>query len=299
MWFIWLCGFALLLYLSVCVRIAVSNPFSVLFYGCKDFIRWLKFKKWRICHMGELIAFVGLFGKGKTLSAVHFVCSKFRHYNNKRIYDFNRRKWVTQKVHIISNVDLAVPYEKFVGLAQIVQASERFRQIDEENNTLTCVYVLGDEFSVQLNSRKFKENIDPLFLNTLLTCRHHHITLVYTSQRFAHVDALLRQVTSYVVSCDKCWRFMIHSKYDAFTLENATDPTLVKPMRRYGWFIRDRDFNAYDTLACVENLKKTCKDGDMLTEEEILQLQQNNGVNMDAVVNPSRRYVRIQKKMRK
>jgi len=197
----------------------------------------------------------------------------------------------------ISNV---VPdYEDFKGLAQVVQAAERFKKIDIENDTLTCIFVLGDEFSVQLNSRKFKENIDPLFLNTLLTCRHHHITLVYTSQRFSHVDALLRQVTSYVVQCNKTWRFMVHGQYDAFALENATDPTLVKPMRRFGWFIEDKDFNAYDTLACVGNLTKSCQEGDMLSEEEILALQQHQGVNMDAVISPSRKAERSLKKRTK
>lgn len=192
-----------------------------------------------------------------------------------------------------------VPYENFVGLAQIVQVADRFRKQDEKNDTLTCVFVLGDEFSVQLNSRKFKENIDPLFLNTLLTCRHHHITLVYTSQRFAHVDALLRQVTSFVIDCDKKWRFMVHGQYDAFALENASDPTLVCPLRRFGWFVSDADYNAYDTLACVDNLSKSCRSGDMLSEDEILTLQQNNSINMDAVLKPSRKYICSSKKRRK
>lgn len=285
--------------MSVCFRVAVSHPINTVKYAITDFIKWIKYRRWRECATGLLIAFIGLFGKGKTLSAVHYVVSKYKKYNGRKIYDFHRKKWVTQIVHVISNVELNIPYEKFTGLAQIVQASERFKQMDEFNDTLTCTLVLGDEFSVQMNSRSFKSNIDPLFLNTLLTCRHHHISLIYTAQRFNHVDALLRQVTSYVVSCNKCWRFMVHGQYDAFALENATDPTLVKPMRRYGWFVTDKDYNAYDTLACVENLKKSCQDGDMLTEEEILQLQQNNGVNMDAVTTPSRQFVRASKKRTK
>lgn len=298
---IYLCLFVaiFLLYMSVTLRIIVRHPFQVIYNAPRDFYKWLRYKRWREGKMGQLIAFVGLFGKGKTLSAVHYIVSKFRKYNNKRIYDFNRHKWVIQKVHIISNVELSIPYESFTSLVQVVQAADRFKQIDVENNTLTLVYVLGDEFSVQLNSRKFKENIDPLFLNTLLTCRHHHISLIYTSQRFNHVDALLRQVTSFVVTCDKRWRFMIHGQYDAYQLENASDPTLVKPMRRFGWFVRDRDYHAYDTLACVDNLSKSCQEGDMLSEDEILALQCNNGVNMDAVIAPSRKYIHTQKKQRK
>lgn len=294
--YLFIFGIALLCFLSVCFRIALFHPFKTVYYTIVDCLKWMRYKQWDVCRTGQLIAYVGLFGKGKTLSAVHYIIKKYKRYNGRKVYDFARKKWVTQVVHVISNVELSIPFEHFTGLVQIVQAAERFKELDAENDTLTCIFVLGDEFSVQLNSRSFKSNIDPLFLNTLLTCRHHHITLVYTSQRFNHVDALLRQVTSFVVTCDKKWRFMVHGQYDAFALENATDPTLVKPLRRFGWFVCDKDYNAYDTLACVGNLTKSCQSGDMLSEDEILQLQQNNGVNMDAVMRPSRKFIKSAKK---
>lgn len=291
---------AVLLYLSVTVRTIAGNPLKVLYNVPRDIYKWFRYLRWREGKMGNLIAFVGLFGKGKTLSAVHFIMTKYRKYNNRRIYDFARRKWVTQKVHVISNVNLSgIPYEHFSGLVQVIQAAQQYKILDQENDTLTLIYILGDEFSVQLNSRKFKENIDPLFLNTLLTCRHHHISLVYTSQRFNHVDALLRQVTSYVVSCSKVWRCMVHRQYDAYQLENATDPLLIKPIRCFGWFVKDKDYNAYDTLACVDNLSKSCQEGDMLSEDEILALQCNNGVQMDGVIDTSRKYRRKIRKEKK
>ena len=285
--------------MSVCVRVILTHPVSTVYYGVKDIYKYFRFYRWNECSTGTISCYVGLFGKGKTLSAVHKVVNLYKRYNNKKIYDFNRKKWVTQKVHIISNVSLAIPYEDFVSMAQIVAVADRMRAVDEKNDTLTCAIVLGDEFSVQLNSRSFKSNIDPLFLNTLLTCRHHHISLIYTSQRFGHVDALLRQVTSYVYTCDKVWRIMVHEQYDAFELENASDPTLIKPKSRFGWFIRDAAFQAYDTLACVGNLTKSCKEGDMLTEEQILELQRNNPANLDGIVNPSRKLKRASKKLRK
>ena len=285
--------------MSVCVRVIVTHPISTVRYVVIDLYKYFRYRCWNICHTGLIVCYVGLFGKGKTLSAVHKVVSLYKRYNDKMIYDFNRMKWVTQKIHIISNVSLSIPYEDFVSMAQIVAVADRMRVVDEKNDTLTCTIVLGDEFSVQLNSRSFKSNIDPLFLNTLLTCRHHHISLIYTSQRFNHVDALLRQVTSYVYTCNKIWRIMVHEQYDAFDLENASDPTLIKPKRRFGWFIKDAAFNAYDTLACVGNLTKSCKEGDMLTEEQILDLQRNNPVNIDGIVNPSRKLKRASKKLRK
>ena len=286
-------------YLSVVVRVVLSHPASTARYGVMDIYRYIKYKMWRNCGTGQLLCFVGLFGKGKTLSAVHYIVGKYKKYNDRMVYDFDRGMWVMQKVHVISNVELAIPYEKFESLSQIVHVAETMREKDKLHDTRTVTLVLGDEFSVQLNSRKFKDNIDPLFLNTLLTCRHHHISLIYTSQRFNHVDALLRQVTSAVITCNKCWRIMVHGEYDAYELENAADPTQVKPRRRFGWFIYDKDYAAYDTLACVGNLSKSCKEGDMLSEDQILALQQNQGVNMEAVSNPSRSYVRMQKKLRK
>lgn len=290
-------AFICAMYFSLCFRCAVMNPFKTIYYGAVDLYKHFKYRRWNESKMGDLVCYTALFGRGKTLSVVHYVVSMFYRYNDKKVYDFNRKKWVTQKVKVISNVDLAIPYEKFTSLAQIIYAAENNRQIDEENDTLTVTYVLGDEFSVQMNSREFKKNIDPLFLNTLLTCRHHHISLIYDAQRFGHVDALLRQVTSRVIECKKVWRFMCQYAYDAWDLENASSPSLVNPIARHVWFVRDKDFNAYDTLACVDNLSKSCKDGDMLSEEQIIALQCNTPVNMDGVTNYSRKYKRSRKKL--
>lgn len=248
---------------------------------------------------GYIKAYVGLFGKGKTLSAVHDVVGQYKHYNNKKVWCKRRKKFVTQKVHIISNVDLVgIPYEKFVSLSQIVKVAQEVTAKDDENDTLTVTIALADELSVQMNSRNFKTNIDALFLNTILTCRHYHLGFVYTAQRFGHVDALLRQVTSVVISCNKIWRVQCLNYYDAWEMENASSPTMLTPLRRMGFFVTNKDFNAYDTFACVGNLAKSCAEGDMLSEQEILALQCNNGVNMDNVLSPSRKYRKTRKKMK-
>ena len=107
------------------------------------------------------------------------------------------------------------------------------------------------------------------------------------------MDALLRQVTKYVVECDKFWRFQRLAYFDAWDLENASNTQLIAPQSRGCWFVRDRDYAAYDTLACVGNLKKAMKAGDMMSEEEILKLQQNTQQsNMEGVSKPSRRWLR-------
>lgn len=280
-------------------RLVIKHPAYTVYYAVKDAYFYITHKHKNNAPTGLLIAYTGLFGKGKTLSAVHYIVQLYFQYNDLQVWDRERKKFVTQKVHVISNVDLSIPYEKFVSLEQIVRIADVNHKKDLENDTLTITLVLGDEFSVQMNSREFKKNINPLFLNTLLTCRHHHILLVYDAQRFNHVDALLRQVTSYVIECEKKWRFMLQYQYDAFVLENAQNINLVEPDIKYGWFITDDDYNAYDTLACVGNLKKSAEDGDMMSEQEILALQCNNAVNMDAIEKPSRKYIKSRKKMTK
>ena len=271
MFFLILGGFIIVICLfSVFIRTLLLNPLKTIFYGIKDTILYFTQHRYDNMQTGKLICYTALFGGGKTLSCVHYVNSLYRRYNDKRVYDIDRKKWVTQKVHIISNVDLTIPYEKFTSLSQVVRVADQFKELDQINDTLTCTVVLGDEFSVQMNSRNFKTNIDPLFLNTLLTCRHHHIMLIYNAQRFSHVDALLRQVTTYVVECKKIWRVVIQTTYDAYTLENTSDPLSVKSLGSRGWFVRNRDFELYDTLACVGNLKHSVETGDMLSEIEII-----------------------------
>lgn len=289
-------AFVLLLLFSTTFQVLVTHPFLTIKNGCVDFFSWLRFQKWNLMPTGQLIAYCGLFGKGKTLSAVHHIRKAYKKYHGKKVYDFGKKKWLTQNVLVISNVELTdIPYIPFTSLSQIVSVAESNRKFDDENDTMTCVLVLGDEFSVQMNSRSFKTNIDPLFLNTILTCRHHHISLIYTAQRFGHVDALLRQVTSYVVQCDKLWRVMRQKKYDAWELENANSPSLCKPIGRSGWFVTDTDYCAYDTLACVGNLVKSMEDGDMISEQDILALQQLTPSDMDVVNNPSRKFLKRMK----
>ena len=297
---IFLIIFVFLLVMFPTFRCAVTHPFAVVYNGVRDLWKYIAHKEYNLCGSGELVAYTGLFGKGKTLSAVHRVVSAYKQYDGKKVWCRRRKKFVTQRIKVISNVALSIPYEDFISLEQIVLDAERNQAYDDANDTLTITLVLGDEFSVQMNSRSFKTNIDPLFLNTILTCRHYYISLYYTAQRFGHVDALLRQVTSYVCECDKLWRFQRLNRYDAWDLENATNTQLVAPQSRSCWFVRDKDYNAYNTLACVGNLKKSMKEGDMMSEEEILKLQQNTQQpNMDAVNKPSKRWQRNRRKQNK
>jgi hypothetical protein len=286
-------GIALIILIfSPTLRCAVLSFGKVITYCIKDAFNYIRRKSYNEVQTGELVAYVGLFGKGKTLSAVNRVVSEYHRSNDRKVWCRRRWKFVRQRVKVLSNVQLQIPYEQLVSLEQIVLCAERNEKEDDANNTKTITLVLGDEFSVQLNCRDFKTNINPLFLNTILTSRHHSISIYYTTQRFQHVDALLRQITSYVVDCDKFWRFQRLNYYGAWEMENAVNPMLLKPQRRTCWFVRDADYAAYDTYATVGNLTKAMKAGEMMSSQEILALQCNTPVNMDAVTNPSRGFLR-------
>ena len=276
----------------------IGNIHHIIFYLPKDLYQYFRYKKGRLVRTGEIIAYIGLFGRGKTLSAVHKVCSIYRAKHGLRVYCPRRKKWVTQVVHIVSNVELVgIPYEKLDSLKQVVMSTDTIRDEDDKNDTLTVTFVLIDEAGSELNSRAFRDNIDPLLLNSILTCRHWNISIIYTAQRFGHVDALLRQVTSYVLSCEKVWRFQFQKKYDAWELEQAATPANVACKAILCWFVRDKDYKAYDTFECVDKLKKDMKDGKMLSQEEILALRVSpESVNMDGV-NYSKAYKRRHKKL--
>ena len=89
---------------------------------------------------------------------------------------------------------------------------------------------------------------------------------------------------------------MVQEQFDAYELEYASNPAIVKPQRRFGWFIHNRDYARYDTLACVGNLSKSVKEGDMLSQEEILNLQRPVSPDTDQVVNVRGRWRRAIKK---
>lgn len=274
-------GYMVLLLVAVLITLGVSriarqivfHPFQTGFNAVKDLYYYQLHRGWHNCPVGALDIYCGYFGSGKTLSLVHKVVGLYNRYNDKVVWCPRRKKFVVQKINILSNVDLCVPYTKLESLAQVVKASKTTQAIDDEEETLTVTIVAMDELSVQMNSRSFKDNFNAYFLNTLLCCRHYHISFYGSAQRFQHVDKLLRDVTHTVIQCNKVWRFQLWASYDAWEMENATNAEMIKPLRRGLWFVLDRDYNAYDTLAVVDNLQKKFEEGDILPEAEIISNQ--------------------------
>ncbi len=295
--------FVLLFVKSMSFRYLILHPFKTLRHMLADIFLYFKHKKKNNAPYGDVCSYVAhsavSFGCGKTLSAVNYVVSLYNRYNNKKVWDMERKKFVTQKIHILSNVMLtSVPYEKLVSLKQFVQAVNTAYSDDLANNTCTVTYLLVDEAGAQFNSRQFKSNFDGLFIKTLLTSRHFKASVILTSQRQNMIDALMRQITNVVIACKKVWRFQYLYYYDGYELETAQNPATVEPFRKRVWLISDRNFNLYNTFELVDDLQKSCESGDMLSEEQILQLQCNSSANPDAVLKNSKAYRRNRNRLK-
>lgn len=277
-------------------RMIVFHPFRSLFYFLKDSVLYFWRKDWRICKTGQLNCYFAHFGGGKTLSATQFIRKQYKRYNNKKIYDRDQNKYVMQRVLVVSNVEfVGFPFVKLESLAQIVSIASKNKELDRSEGYRTCIFVLIDEASSQLNSREFKSNITPDFLNTLVTTRHYNMSIIYTTQKFKLVDALLRSVTQKAILCKKSWRTVELLYYDADELEYASNPMLVKPLFRKSYWCSDKLFQTYDTLATVDKLRKSMDKGDYLTEQEILALRGSLQSDNDQITQRSRRWKRLVK----
>ena len=271
-----LIGFCILCFMFPFVKCVVCNLPYVVYDGSIDLFTYIRYKMWRNIPegsvLGKIRVYCGLFGKGKTLSCVLKVTNLYDKYDGLLVWDKNRKKFVNQRVVILSNVHLnGYRFIKLKSLSQITQLCHYFHEYDLKNDTYTALICLIDELSVQLNSRSFKDNIDPYFLNTLLTCRKYHLGIYGTAQRFNQIDALFRQVTQEVVECNKIWRLQGQKFYDAYDLENCTNPLLVQPIAKDCVYIRNKHYNRYDTHAMVDNLEKKQKEGDFISDDEILK----------------------------
>ena len=194
-------------------------------------------------------------------------------------------------------IDVTIPYDHFESLQQYSDISDSVVAYDDEHDTFTVCIAVCDEAGSQLNSRDFKSNFDPRFVEDILSLRHFHSIFFVTSQAFDMIDKLMRTVINTVIICNKLWRFQRFSVYSAREIENATNADMIQPLRRGCWFVRDRDYHAYDTHERVNTLKKAYKDGTMASPEEVLAGLGDTSSDVAAVSNFSRKYKRRHKKM--
>lgn len=288
--------------LSVVWRLIITHPWHTSYYAVSDLADWIGNKKYNDCPYGMIKCYIAhagtAFGTGKTLSAVREITAAYKRYNGKRVWDADLGCFVPQRILVLSNVDfLTIPFDRLVSLSQFVKLTDEVLEFDRKNRCRTVTFLLIDEASSQLNSRSFKSNFDAPFISRLLTSRHVRANLILTSQRSGMVDKLMRDCCNLYISCQKIWRFEILRYYDAYKVETAQEPSSVAPLRRTGYFIMDSMFESYDTFAMVKSLEKSCKEGDMLSDEEILNLRVGDSL-ADARAD-FKRQIRKRKKARK
>ena len=296
-------GFIFLFAISPIFRCIVFHPIATLHYVLVDPVLYITRKKRNNAPYGDVRSYVAQssvsFGCGKTLSAVRIAYILYNRYNGKKVWCSERKKFVTQRIFILSNVKLlGIPFEPLTSLQQFVDYVNAFYVQDKLLDTMTVTYLIIDEAGSQFNSRQFKSNFDALFIKTLLTSRHFRASIIMTSQRQSMIDALMRQVTNVVIACKKVWRFEVQCLYDGYEIEMAQNPALVQPYKKKAWFIKNENFAMYDTFELTKDLEKSCRSGDRLSEEEILALQNNMPADPDAVLKNSKQYRKNQRRLR-
>lgn len=238
-------------------RCIIFNIHREIAYLGLDIYEYFKYKKWNNWNGFGLSIYVGMFGRGKTLSATKYVLRIAKRY----------------KLNVISNIKLnGYPYTPLTNWQEIV---------DAPGNTI----ILIDEMSTVFNAREWKNfNVNLLF--QLLQCRKNKKMIVGTAQRFAHVDKLLRDITYEVIDCNKYWRLQHTSHYDGWDYENCMNSNMLKRLSHEWQFITNKDYNGYDTSEIIDNTKRT----EFMSNEEILTARGEVQFNELAVSKVSRKF---------
>lgn len=271
------------------LRYVIIHIFSVLPLAIIDFYKYIRYKKYNNCpEFGKIrlnsAKTSQVFGCGKTLSLVRTAIHIYKKYNDKPVWDPDLKKFVTQHIHIISNVRLyGVPYIQWIGEDQFINIDK----LGFEKQDVT-IFLL-DEVGTIFNSRKFRDNISMEFLTRLLQSRKNKMALYMTSQRFQFTDKILRESCATVTTCRKIWRLIEQCDYDAFEAENAVNVNLIKPIKTTVWLATDKDYEAYDSYQLIEALVKTDPKG-FLDTPEILETYGMSGSDLSVV--PDRHQVK-------
>lgn len=271
-------------------RYILFHPISCLIWAVKDIYEYIAHKKYNECkEYGKIkmysAADAQAFGCGKSLSMAHYCGYLDKRYNHKPVWDSDMGKFVEQHIFFVSNLELKNVdyYIPFVGKTQF-QNVEKLGASEHD-----IVFFVLDEAGIVFNSRQYKDNIPTEFLTRLLQIRHNKVGFILNAQRFGMVDKIIRETCSVVTTCKKFWRIVVLQEYDAFSIENAVNPTLVQPLNTKVWFAKNDDFHAYDTNYNVGQLNADLENGDIMTTEEILANRGDSG-ELDRVTRIRRKY---------
>ena len=183
--------FLVCVYLPI-VPFTITHFYHIITNGAVDLYKYIKHKERNRCKAYGRIYMITayrnkVFGSGKTLDMTMLARQIFNKYDGLPVWNENKQEFVTQHIHLISNVELLdVPYTPFTTAEQLKNVVQ-----DEDDVTL----FVFDEVGAIWNSRNYKDNISTELLKRLLQVRKNKIGILCTAQRFKFVDALLRQIT--------------------------------------------------------------------------------------------------------
>lgn len=265
------------------VPFVIKHFYYICINGAVDLYKFFKHKEYNRCKAYGRIYMITayrnkVFGSGKTLDMTMVARGIYNRYNGLPVWNEDKQSFVTQNIHLISNVELLdVPYTPFVS-------AEQLKNVEQEEDDVT-IFVF-DEVGAIWNSRNYKDNINTELLKRLLQVRKNKIGIICTAQRFKFVDALLRQITGSLYCVNKTWRILSVREYDAVSFENCDNIDMIKPLSKSFKFVFNKDYSAYDTSAIVDDLKKA----DMLTDAEVLAAQGVVEPNIDFATGIKKRY---------
>lgn len=274
-------------------RSAVLHPIRSLKWAIHDLVDYVKYKRYNeFTGFGKIQNYIAstsqAFGCGKTLTMVSQVRDIYKRYDGKKVYDYDRKIFVTQHIRVISNVSFTdIPFIAFRSINQFAHLDDYYKKacppFEEPFQPQDIVIFAVDEIGHVFNSRDFKTNFSTETLTRMLQVRKNKVLWIGTSQRWGLVDKIIRETSSSVTTCRKWWRFILLQEFDAWDLENAKNPEMVKPLNTSVWFALDQDYKAYDTNQLVEDLNKKVSDHDFIETEKILAAAGMNNSDLDVV----------------
>lgn len=281
--FVIIVAIVLICYYLPIIPFTITHFYKICYNGVIDLYYYFKHKECNRCKAYGRIYMVTafrnkVFGSGKTLDMTMVARRIYNKYDGLPVWNEDEQKFVTQHIHLISNVELLdVPYTPFVS-------AEQMKNVVQAPDDVTLF--VFDEVGAIWNSRNYKDNISTELLKRLLQVRKNKIGIICTAQRFKFVDALLRQITGSLYCVNKTWRILSVREYDAVSFENCDNVDMLRPLSLSFKFVQNKDYQAYDTSAIVEDLKKA----DMLGDAEILANQGVVQPNIDFATGIKKRY---------
>lgn len=263
-----------LIFRSPILRYSLFHLPKVVQNAVVDIRHYLKEKRWNdFSGYGRMDIYIAddsrPFGSGKTLNMINDAISIYRQYDGVEVYNSDVGEFVTQHVHIISNLQLfGVPFVKLVSTTQITDIVN----MNVNDNDVHIYLVMIDELGRIFNNRDWKNNLSSDLLGALLQQRKNRLLIKGTVQDFSLFDATLRKISSVVYVCQKRWRFLVRDIYTATDIERSGyNLRLCSSRGSMCGFATNKLYNSYDTNEVVEDLKKSVVEGRQLTNLEVLQ----------------------------